>query len=221
MAKRPLSTVVVLFFLLCCSGGVYAQQLIVPPGYPPPVRYYNNYIVLKGGIFYPQGDVKELDTGFNGELAVGVQFSRFAAMEIGSGYFDLGHAARASFAGSNLSLNGNIYSIPLTITLKAILPLGRLDLYGLAGGGGYYLHANGTVDTSFGRRSGAMDAAVAGGFLGAGIAYNFTREFFLGLEGKYLWTSNADFDIHTAGEQVDTNFRIEGVQATVNLGFRF
>lgn len=112
-----------------------------------------------------------------------------------------------------------MYAIPLTIALKAILPLGRLDLYGLAGGGGYYVHGKGTVTTRFGRSSGSVDTGVAGGFLGGGLAYNFTRQFFLGIEGKYLWTSNADFEIH--GEHVDTNLKIEGVQGTVNLGFRF
>jgi hypothetical protein len=62
---------------------------------------------------------------------------------------------------------------------------------------------------------------VAGSFLGAGLAYNFTRTFFLGLEGRYLWTSQTDFDFENAGERIDANLTIEGIQATLNIGFRF
>jgi opacity protein-like surface antigen len=219
--KNLSSASLVLFILLCCFGSVHAQQPVVPRGYPLPVLYYGNYFALKGGIFYPQGDLKDLDTGFNGEAAFGIQFNRCVAMEIGSGYFELGDTARASFGRASLSLDGNMYAIPLTVTLKGILPLGRLDLYGLAGGGGYYVHASGTFTSSAGRTSGSGDTVVAGGFLGAGIAYNFTREFFLGLEGKYLWTSDADFDVRIETERVHANLRIEGVQGALVLGMRF
>ncbi len=218
MKENVCSLLLVLLVFVCCSGSLYAQQFPAPQPYVP---YYWNYVVLKGGIFSPQGDVKQLDTGFNGELAYGLRFSRFAALEIGSGYFDLGHADRSLVARSNVSLDGDMYAIPFTIALKAILPLGRFELYGLGGGGGYYVHANGTVQTRFGRRSEGFDTVVAGGFLGAGITYNFTRAFFLGLEGKYLWTSNPDFEVHDHGQSVRTDFNIEGVQATVNVGYRF
>ncbi|HVN98208.1 MAG TPA: hypothetical protein VMT62_17415, partial [Syntrophorhabdaceae bacterium] len=62
---------------------------------------------------------------------------------------------------------------------------------------------------------------VAGGFVGAGMTYNITKEFFLGLEGKYLWTTKASLSGSWMGIPVDTGFRIEGLHATLNIGYRF
>lgn len=210
MGRKSFSALLILSMVLSFSGVVYGRQ-----------PAYRNYLVLKGGAFDPQGDLKGLDTGFNGELAYGIQPCRWFAMEIASGYFELEGKERTSFSGTDFSLDGNMYAIPLTIALKPILPLGPFDLYGLAGGGGYYVHADGTLATRSARISGSADTAVAGAFLGAGLSVNLGRQFFLGIEGKYLWTSETDFDIHNGGERSRADFKIEGLQGTFNIGFRF
>lgn len=213
MGKKWLSLLLILLTAVCLSNAAYAEQ--------PGGKSYRNYLVLKGGAFDPQGDVKDLDTGFNGELAYGFQFGRCFAVEIASGYFELEGKERTSLSGSDLSLDGKMYAIPLTIALKPILPLGPFDLYGLAGGGGYYVHAHGTLATRSGRTSGSADTCVAGGFLGAGLSVNLSKQFFLGIEGRYLWTSKTDFDVRDAGETSRAEFTLEGIQGTVNIGFRF
>ncbi len=48
-----------------------------------------------------------------------------------------------------------------------------------------------------------------------------TPEVFVGLEGKYLWTSRATLRATRAGVPVDANFKLEGVLGTVNIGHRF
>lgn len=210
MGKQSLSALLVLVMVMCFSSIAIGQQ-----------PAYRNYLVLKGGALDPQGDLKDLDTGFNGELAYGIQLGRWFALEIASGYFELEGKERASFSGSDFSLDGNMYAIPLTIALKPILPVGPFDFYGLAGGGGYYVHADGTLATRSGRISGSADTAVGGGFLGAGLSLNLSKQFFLGVEGKYLWTSKTDFDVHNGEEISKADFKIEGIQGTFNMGFRF
>jgi opacity protein-like surface antigen len=215
MCKAVCSILVLLLFVLpWCSGNAFGGATAAIPGSHRP---YLSYLTLKGGAFFPQGTFKRAESGFNGEIAYGVQFSRWIALELGSGYFEMRDTGRVSF-GSNFTLKGSMYAIPLTLTVKGILPLGPLDVYGLAGGGGYYVHAKGAVRTSFGSTTGSIDTGLAGGFLGAGVAYNFTSRFFLGLEAKYLWTESASFTIQ--GERVES-LKVEGVQGTAILGFRF
>ena len=81
------------------------------------------YITLKPGIYSPQSsDLDGADTGFNGEIAFGYRFNPNIAAEFGTGYFNTG--------------NFDINVFPLTLTLKAILPYKRWELFGLAGGWG-------------------------------------------------------------------------------------
>jgi opacity protein-like surface antigen len=54
-----------------------------------------------------------------------------------------------------------------------------------------------------------------GGFLGAGIHYNITRNIFLGVEGKYLWTDKVKLD------DLDLKFSMDGIIATAVVGIRF
>ncbi len=217
-------TVGALLFLLAftLSSEAHAQQPAARQAFPNSRPDYSNYLVLKGGIFYPQGDLKNLDTGFNGELAYGFRLSKYAALEIGSGYFDAGSTVHPSLSGSGSSLQGDVYAIPLTFSIRAIAPFSsQFEMYGLAGGGGYYVHSKGTLIVAAGRVSGSEDTAVAGGFLGAGATYNFAGGFFLGLESKYLWTTNTHVKGTVDGVRFNADVKIEGVQGTLNLGFRF
>jgi hypothetical protein len=56
---------------------------------------------------------------------------------------------------------------------------------------------------------------LAGGFLGAGASIKISPTVSLGLEGKYLWTTNLTLD------NLETDINLNGVQATFNLGFLF
>jgi opacity protein-like surface antigen len=52
-----------------------------------------------------------------------------------------------------------------------------------------------------------------GGFLGLGATFNVTPKLFVGLEGKYLWTTQSSF--------TDAETSLNGILATFNIGFRF
>jgi outer membrane protein W len=64
--------------------------------------------------------------------------------------------------------------------------------------------------------SDSHSATSFGGFLGAGANLNLDQNWFVGLEGKYLWTKP---QFSFVGQNIDVAF--DGWILTGNLGFRF
>ncbi len=219
MSKRLIPLCGVALFVFCSFAVVEAQQ-------PPSVgaaKSYNNYFVFKGGMYYPEGDLKDLNAGFNGEIAYGLRFHPNFAVEIATGYLQAGKTESMSVLGYGVSVDANVYAIPITLAIKGIIPIDKtVELYGIAGGGGYYVNGSLTATvTGVGRGSFNADDFVVGGFLGAGITYNITPQWFVGLEGKYLWLTKASLSDTVAGVPINADFKLEGVQGTVNIGYRF
>ena len=74
--------------------------------------------------------------------------------------------------------------IPITLNLKGIYPIDKLDLYALGGIGLYHTKVKCTDD----RADESSQSKNAFGFqLGVGADYNFLPNVFAGLEFKYLW----------------------------------
>ena len=182
------------------------------------------YISFKPGIYSPQSS--DLDeTGFNGEIAFGYRFNPYIAAEFGIGYFYT--EAEKKVVGPTYvdRENFDIDVYPVTLTLKAILPYKKWEFFGLAGGGVYIVSAPYDVDDYDYHCDShhcyydydydyEYDARL-GGFLGAGIHYNITRNIFLGVEGKYLWTDKVKL------EDLDLKFSMDGIIATAVVGIRF
>ncbi|HVN97199.1 MAG TPA: outer membrane beta-barrel protein, partial [Syntrophorhabdaceae bacterium] len=146
MGKKLGLALLVLFFLVLISQVVYAQQPAPKQDKDSSGQVHQSYLVLKAGIFYPQGDVDNLDTGFSGEFAYGYRFHENWAFEIGSGYFGADGRQDGVLGGLAASEKDEMYAIPLTVAIKGILPLDdQFEIYGLAGGGGYYVHAESTL----------------------------------------------------------------------------
>lgn len=183
----------------------------------------SNYFAVKAGIFSPQSDdLKDFDEGFNGEIAFGHYFNRHLAMEVGLGYF----RTEASFSGTipgygAYSEKDKLSVVPVTLSVKGILPIDKLELYAIGGIGLYFI--NGKADASV-QRLGSIsledDEVSFGVHLGAGMKFNITKEVFLGIEGKYIWTK-ADFETTYAGYRVNLDVDIEGFLVTGMIGFRF
>ena len=177
-----------------------------------------SYLVLKGGIYSPQNDkLDTFDTGFNGEIAFGRYFNKNLALEIASGYFETRATRNASFEISSAQATLDINVVPLTVALKGIIPLNIWELYGIGGGGAYFLWTDSKVSTDS-RSSSSSDKynqTLGGGFLGVGASVKVSPTVFLGLEGKYLWTSALTV------KNIDTDTNLNGVIATFNLGFLF
>ena len=200
-------------------GGIIVLCFVLGLSFPAHADGRNpTYLVLKGGIYSPQNDkLDKFDTGFNGELAFGHYFNRNLAVEIASGFFETRATKDARFGISSAQATLDINVVPLTVALKGIIPLDIWELYGIGGGGAYFLWTDSKVSTDS-RSSSSSDKynqTLGGGFLGVGASVKVSPTVFLGLEGKYLWTSALTVN------NIDTNTNLNGFIATFNLGFLF
>jgi hypothetical protein len=180
------------------------------------------YVNFKAGVYSPQSSgLDGYDTGFNGEIALGFRFSPNFAGEFGIGYFNT--QGRRGYYEEDFDID----VVPLTLTLKAILPYKRWEFFGLAGGGVYFVSGPYNWDSyDYDHHHYYNDYdydsdTIWGGYLGAGINYNLTSRIFVGVEGKYLWTEEAHLDDEEFGYPVDFRFKLDGVIFTGVLGIRF
>ena len=219
MVKRMIFIVfMVLLAGTICSQTIYAQTA-------PNVsdsQLKKGYVVFKGGIFYPQGDLKDLNIGFNGEVALGYKFHPNAAVEFSGGYLQAQETFRATFAGVPVSQKMEVYAIPVTVAIKGIIkPDKNVDLYGMLGVGAYFVNGKDTI-SALGLSTSISDTStVFGGFLGAGVSYDVNDTVFIGLEGKYHYTSDVTLRDTVLGVTFSDKFRVQGFVATALLGFRF
>lgn len=170
-----------------------------------------NYAAIKLGAYFPQSDdLEEFDTGFNGEIAFGHYFTPNLAGEIGIGYFQSESGSIVFFEpGVGLfTADAELKVVPVTLNVKLVYPLQNVELYALGGIGIYFskleVNALGLSDSD--------DDTAFGVNLGVGINVNITPNVYLGGEVKYLWAEPSFFDVDA---------KIDGFQATANLGYRF
>lgn len=167
-----------------------------------------NYFKLKGGMYSPESDdLEDFDEGFAGEIAFGQYLHQNFALELGLGYLD-------TDGDVGFTADEDITIIPLTLSAKAIFPVGQnFQMFGLAGGGFYF--ADGELDISGGASLDDDDSPL-GAHLGLGIDYNITGRLSFGVEGKYFWTK-ADFK--DAGIDFDSD--LDGLIVTAGLTYYF
>lgn len=217
--SRTLFLAVVL--LLCLPFISFAQ--VYPPGqspdpYPRPSYSYVQdntgkwYVAVKPGAFFPTGDLddKGFGTGFAGELTMGNYLTRNLALEAAVGYFQ----TDASLNTATVSEEDDIWVIPVTATIKGILPIqGGLELSAGAGAGLYFANIRAKGSTAAGHFSNDGSDTAIGGHVVAGLTYNFPRKAFIGVEGKYIFTNKIDL----LGSKIHLNgFTLTGV-----LGIRY
>ena len=200
-------------------GGIIVLCFVSGLSFPAHADSRNpNYLVLKGGIYSPQNDkLDKFDTGFNGEFALGHYFSKNLAIEGASGYFETRATKNASSEISSAQATLDLNVVPLTIALRGIIPMDNFELYGIGGGGAYFLWTDSKVSTNSGSSSSSdkYNQTLGGGFLGVGASLKISPTVFIGLEGKYLWTSALTIN------NIDTDINLNGFIATFNLGFLF
>jgi outer membrane protein W len=187
-----------------------------------------NYVTLKLGMYQPGSKTLGSDdppsdmkfkSGFNGELAVGHKFMPNLAAELGVGRFSTKDGDFTTYEGGGIVEKGSVKVdvIPITLNLKGIYPIDKLDLYVLGGVGLYYTKAK--FEGIFDRLSvsESKTKSVFGFQLGAGADYNFLPNVFAGLEFKYLWAKPK----FTFDDGSESKFKIDGMQITANIGYRF
>ena len=196
------------FIVLCCALGL---------SFPAQAQYrLPNYVVVKGGIYSPQtNDLDSFNTGFNGEAAFGHYFHKNWAIEAGGGSFETKGRKDLLLTSDSSPKSVRFTVVPLTVAFKGLIPVDKFEFYGIGGVGAYFLSTDLDRSDNSGRHrdSDTDSETLFGGFLGLGATFNFTPRFFVGVEGKYLWTTTATVI------NADTN--LNGIQATANIGFRF
>ena len=204
-------------------GDVRAQKYLEPKRAKTSKK--PNYFALKGGVYSPQNNLeilgfdtnKKFDTGFTGEIALGHYFDKFWALELGTGYFETRANTGIPVGPFVFPWSVDLRVVPLTIALKGIIPIGVVELYGIGGIGSYFLWSDVNATLSNGSRHSVSDSEeLFGSFLGIGVQFNVTPDVFVGLEGRYLWTTSSDFN-----EVGILGTNLNGAQATFNIGFRF
>jgi len=203
--KRPAIIVLLLaaIFILSVPTASFAEH-----------KKGEGYIAVKGGAYFPTSedlDNADFDTGFNGEVVLGMYYNKNLALEFGGGYFQTD--ASVSDA-TGFHEEDDLKVVPVVVNIKAVLPIQYVELY--AGGGfGVYvgdIEADG-FDPVVGNFSGDDDDTIFGGHVLVGANIDITKHVFIGVEGKYIFTSNA----RLFGSKIN----LDGFTATGVLGVRF
>lgn len=165
------------------------------------------YISFKPGVYIPQykhGFLKDeqFDEGPNLEAVFGKYVNNNLAGELGIGYFQ----TKGEFAPSRTELKEQVFDI--FYTLKGLIPIGPVELYG-GGGFGVYIskasiYPDHEVNTNLGLH------ALAGGI------FNIDERLFVGLEGKYVWSS-ASF----SNGSVTVDAQLDGIFVNAVVGWKF
>jgi opacity protein-like surface antigen len=158
-----------------------------------------NYITLKPGMIFFTGDIKhEHPSGFYSELGFGHFIHPNIALEGGVGYFHDG-----------VSHGNDIRGVPVTVTIKGVYPMQNFQPFVGGGVGLFFTKYEGILN---GIRVHDRDT-VLGGHVLIGADVRISRVFFVGFEGRYLITSNANYD----GVKVNLN----GFAPMLRIGVAF
>jgi len=168
---------------------------------PPPQGIGKNLVGFKLGGYFPQSSqLENFDAEGHVEASAERILSRYFGIGAAVGYFQTSNTIPSISTDQTI---GSTYLI-LNATLK--IPVGAFVPY-VEGGGGFYLtHIKESSpiasysknDTSFGYHA------------GAGLNWFFTKDYYIGLGGRYIWTKTSDL-----------NIELDGVLADINLGVRF
>ena len=134
-----------------------------------------------------------------------------------NGYFETENKGRGAIVGSSYNEKAEIYAIPIITNVKGIVPFKYGEIFLGVGFVGYYV--NGELDV--GPYSASDDDYIFGGQILGGLNFDINEGFFLGLEGKYIITQDAELANNTGPLRGWAEFNLNGFIATGVLGFRF
>jgi opacity protein-like surface antigen len=179
-------------------------------GQASPKGKVENVVGFKLGGYIPQSsDLENFGIGGHGEASVGWNLSQYFGIGTAIGLFQTNNTTNVlvSQGGTltSVSTDQTVRSTYLILNATLMIPAGAFVPYVEGGGGYYFTHikesssaSNSKDDTSFGYHA------------GAGLNWFFTKDYYIGLGGRYIWTKTNDL-----------NIRLDGVLADVNLGIRF
>jgi hypothetical protein len=171
-------------------------------------KKWDGYLSFKGGAYFPTGDLQDDDiadyeSGFNGEIVVGMYTSPNLALEFGGGYFRT--TAPRGAAGDD-----KIWVIPVVAKIKGVLPLKSVELFA---GGGFGLYFANIDVAGAAPTTGSDKDTVFGGQVLTGLNINLSERVFISVEGNYIFTAKA--------ELYDDRVNLDGFTVTGALAFMF
>lgn len=184
------------------------------------------YLSVKGGSLFPNTDTAGLNyfkTGYNVEVAVGTRIHRYLAIEAGAGYFESEKNGSTSIISvdtfgniTRTDFTPKVSVIPITLTLKGVVPINMVDLFIGGGGGGYYAKYKNKLETNtfgwvFDGNGNAFGYHVVGG-----VDINISNSLAVGAEIKHIFVK-PDFDFSEFKEKI----RLDGTIVNASLKYKF
>ena len=144
-------------------------------------------------------------------------------MEFGLGYFECDGSFNRFKTGLGLVSEENDLSvIPITVTARFVLPSETWEAFGGVGFGFYLTDFKSAVSRSnLGSFTLSGDDTAFGAHFVAGVNYNFSKRWYIGFEGKYIFTTNVKFEGTVSGTPVVAEGDLDGMLTTVFVGYRF
>jgi len=186
---------------------------------------YPHYVRLSSGFYQPTEDLDDAgyDSGVDLSLFFGKYFGRYLVLEGGLGFFytERDIVGRTPAAGFYVE-EDTVGILSVTATAKGVYPIGRLELFGGAGIGGYFVSFDADVKSAnLGNVDTDDDDAVFGFHATGGFNFNITERFLLGGEVKYLWTDDVEINKQISDIPIRLQGNLNGISVNITFGFRF
>ena len=209
------------FRSLVCGLIVFSFAVVVPV--QAKGQDYKNDLAIKSGIYAPTGSLDNFDVGFSGEVAYGRYVAPYLKMEFGLGYFECdGTFNRVKPVLGSVSEDNDLSVVPVTATAKIVYGSETWAIFGGVGFGFYMANYKSTVSQSaLGSFTLNDDDTAFGVQFVAGASYNFSKRWYLGFEGKYILTTDVEFQGTASGSPVVASGDLNGMLTMIFLGYRF
>jgi opacity protein-like surface antigen len=174
----------------------------------------SNSVMIKLGAYIPNNDIENIDNGFYNQITYNRYLNKNFALEVGGGsIFTSAEGVFKNSSNNERTVSGDLYVYNIIFNLKAILPLPFGEIYAGIGPGLYLIYGDNDGTITF------IDDndTVFGGQVVAGINFDVNKVIYLGFEGQYIFTDDAEF---TDGTYRKT-FNIDGYNISGVIGFRF
>jgi opacity protein-like surface antigen len=183
-----------------------------------------NYVTVKAGIYNPTDDLDDLDRGTNVEVSFGHYFNPNFVLEGGIGKFETDETFSGfdPFVLGSFSEKDEVSVIPLTVNAKRIVPFHGGEGYLGIGIGFYIVDFDADLSSStLGSASVSLSDTIIGINFLAGLNFNISDKWFLGVEGKYIITQDGKDSDVIFGVPIELEGNINGYTLTGVLGVRF
>ena len=174
----------------------------------------SNSVMIKLGAYLPNNDIEDVDNGFYNQITYNRYLNKNFALEVGGGsFFTSAEGVFKDSSNNEITVSGDLYVYNIIFNLKAIFPLPFGEIYAGIGPGLYLIYGDDDETITF------VDDndTVFGGQAVAGINFDVSEVVFLGFEGQYIFTDDAEFTSGTYSK----NFNIDGYNISGVIGFKF